>query len=319
MKILGYFDYYPGSGHNGGAEITAHAILLALKNAGHTVDVLMASPFPTGEESYVIDGIRVQRFGSKRDPELYFHHYDLIVTQLGTSQRAWYLGVRDGIPTLQLSHNYNEYSRHIAKYCDHLVINSEYAQTAIDVNKPMTVVYPIVDPNAYKVQSTGQYIAMVNMSDGTLPWYCKGAGTFYRLAEHFPDQEFLAVEGAHGVQDIREMSNVTVWPQQADIRQVYHCSKAVLMPSKYVESFGRISVEAAASGIPSLVSDLPGPREAGTAYEYLDPEDSAAWVAALARLLTDPYAGDLAQAQSEKLWKITQGQIETLLREVGSL
>lgn len=323
MRILGYFDFYVGSGHQGGAEVTAHAVLLALKAAGHTVDVLMARPFPTNEESYAIDGIFVQRYGSKRDPNYYFHrdHYDLIVTQLGTAQRAWYLGIKLGIPTMQLSHNYNEYSEHIAKYCDHLVVNSYHAQHVLKekgIDRPMTVLYPIVDPGQYKVETTRRYISMVNMSDGTPPWYDKGPDTFYTLASKFPSFEFLAVEGAHGNQLIEELPNVTVWPQQPDIRTVYKQSRVVLMPSRNVESFGRISVEAAASGIPSLVSDLPGPIEAGTAYEYVPQNDYTAWVWALDRLLRNyDVASRKAEEASAVLWRKTQGQLSELLAKKG--
>lgn len=156
------------------------------------------------------------------------------------------------------------------------------------------------------------------MSDGTPPWYDKGAETFYHLASRFPSFEFLAVEGAHGIQDLRELPNVTIWPQQADIRNVYKQSRAVLMPSRKVESFGRISVEAAASGIPSLVSDLPGPVEAGTAYEYVDQDDQTAWVWALDRLLRNyEVASAEAEMKSAKLWETTQSQLSTLLTKIG--
>jgi len=321
LRILGYFDYYVQSGHQGGAEVTAHATLHALKKYGHEVDVLMARPFPSGEESYVVDGINVQRFGSKRDPDYWFDRYDLIVTQLGTAQRAWYLSLKGGTPTLQLSHNFNAYSLSIAQYCQKLVVNSEHAQAEMEefgVTRPMNVLYPLVDPAAYRTETNHRYISMVNMSDGTKPWYDKGPEMFYRLAQMYPGEEFLAVEGAHGIQDLRELPNVTIWPQQSNIKRAYEQSKVVLMPSRDVESFGRISVEAAASGIPSLVSDLPGPREAGTAYEYVPQDDADTWADALLEVLFHyERASADALAKSAALWARTQDQFQALLKSIG--
>src|SRR5690606_41527203 len=80
----------------------------------------------------------------------------------------------------------------------------------------------------------------------------KGAATFWTLAERMPDVKFLAVIGGYGHQDVRELPNVEVMPNIPGRRmrdEVYARTKILLMPSEY-ESWGRVGVEAMASGIP---------------------------------------------------------------------
>ncbi len=71
------------------------------------------------------------------------------------------------------------------------------------------------------------------------------------------------------------------------------------------------------SGIPSLVTDLPGPREAGTAFAYLDPCDYPAWSEALDALTADyDNAASQARTSALALWATTQGQFANLLNDL---
>jgi glycosyltransferase involved in cell wall biosynthesis len=317
LRILAYSDYYIASGHTGGSEVTLHETLLLLRAAGHTVDVLMARPFPTGEPSFAVDGIMVNAYSSKRDIEMYLPRYDVIIAHLGTVQRAWYLGLKAGIPVIQLVSNTTEYSTNIArKYGDLLIYNSYNTEKEIHADKPSVVMFPPVDPARYIIDSAGFYVTLVNLSDGAPPFFDKGGDIFYHLANEFPQYAFLGVQGAYGNQDLRPRHNVLTIEHQMNILEVYRQSSVVLMPS-ITESFGRISVEAACSGVPSLVSDLPGPREAGTAYKYVEPEDYDAWGTAFEELLADyNTASQQARDRANTLWTITQAQFTTLLKEI---
>ncbi|WP_164505387.1 glycosyltransferase [Actinobaculum sp. 313] len=76
-------------------------------------------------------------------------------------------------------------------------------------------------------------------------------------------------------------------------------SLAVLVPS-HTETFGLIALEAAASGVPVIASDVSGLREAvldGETGLLIAGRDPASWAAVIESLVTDPeYAARLGQA-----------------------
>lgn len=308
------------TGHNAGAETTLHGVMLALRKAGHQTLVLASRPFRDGSGSYVLDGVKIQAFASKQDPFLHFPHHDIILTQLECAQRAWLLGRQLGKPTIQLVHNNTEYSRTIAeRYTDYLVFNSEHiAKDLSYIDKPSVVMYPIVDPKCYNVQSSCRYITLINLSDGVEPFYDKGFRTFYELARRNPQLEFLGVKGAYGTQVIPSPlpANITIWEHTNNILDVYRQTAVLLMPSK-TESYGRVAVEAACSGIPTISCDLPGPREAGVSYDYIDPKDYDFWNDTLHAILNNyPWISKIAEDKANDVWENTQQQLENFLQFV---
>jgi glycosyltransferase involved in cell wall biosynthesis len=295
MKILAYTPTYVGSGHNAGAETTLHGLLSALKRQGHDVMALASRPFKDGSQSYVAGSVMVQAYSSKRDPELYFPGCDLIITQFECAQRAWYIGDQLQIPTVQVVHNNTEYATNLAvRYNTALVYNAEHVQRSIDEAqketkgkiKPSVLVRPIIDPEIYRVETSREYITLVNLSDGTPPFYNKGYEIFYHLAEKFPDQKFLGVKGAYGEQVVREMENVTIWEHQMNPLNIYRQSKIILMPSE-IESWGRVAIEAACSGIPSLTSTAPGLVESNIGHDQIPWGRPDMWEEGLEKLLGD--------------------------------
>lgn len=289
MKILAYTPTYVGSGHNAGAETTLHGLLSAAKRAGHDVFALASRPFKDGSSSYIAGSVMVQAFGSKRDPELYFPGNDLVITQFECAQRAWYIADRLGIPSVQVVHNNTQYATNLAvRYNTGLIYNSEHVKKSIDlaqnIPKPSVLVRPIVDPELYRVETSREYITLVNLSDGEEPFYNKGYEMFYHLAEKFPNQKFLGVKGAYGNQIVRDLPNVTIIDHTMNILDVYRKSKIILMPSE-IESWGRVAVEAACSGIPSLTSTAPGLVESEIGYSRHQWNNPSAWEAGLTNLL----------------------------------
>jgi glycosyltransferase involved in cell wall biosynthesis len=85
-------------------------------------------------------------------------------------------------------------------------------------------------------------------------------------------------------------------PGQPDraLARLLRGARALLMPS-FAEGFGLPVIEALASGIPVLCSDLPALREScGGVPDYLDPRDAAAWCAAIV-----DYAGDSPRRRAQ--------------------
>ena len=142
----------------------------------------------------------------------------------------------------------------------------------------------------------------------------KGAAVFARIALELsrrrPDIPLLVVEGrgksdalAGLPVDLSGLTNLNRMANTPDPRDFYGVSRAVLMPSLWRESLGRVPIEAMANGIPVLASDRGAlPETLGDAgFVFTIPErctpssgvvptaqEVAPWVAVIERLWDDP-------------------------------
>lgn len=287
--------------HCAGAELTAHALLRELVRRGHNVDVVLSQHHDGIPEPYTVDGIEVHPHRGKDDPFRWLDDPErrphVIVTHLENAPRATILGGLRKIPVVQLLHNTFPATHNALLRSPALVtVNSDWM--AADVaeqwrakqgDRPMprmVRVHPPVDPKEYTT-TPGRQITLVNVSVD------KGSGVFYALAERFPQLTFLGVGGAYFEQDRRTRTNVR-WvdhmPHTEMRDRVYHRTRVMLMPSVY-ESYGRVAVEAACSGIPTIAHPTPGLRESlGDAGVFVHRDDIDGWAAELRRL-TAPRGG----------------------------
>lgn len=321
MKILAYVHRYQGMGHNAGGETSLHAALAHLVRQGHECRVLVGQE--TEVPSYELDGIHVLTCDSivaeRSQPFDHFPWADVIVTQLTCSQRAGIVAGMLRKPLIQYMHN--DHPRMVSmldKYAWAGLYNTRWVREAVrsaDVFTPGPVLHPVVDPELYATKRTraAKYVTLVNLSKGGDGLYDKGHQTFFDLARRNPEVPFLAVRGAYGEQAYEDLPNVTYLDHQSDMRQVYRQTKLLVVPSKY-ESFGRVAVEAAASGIPSICTPTDGTIEAmGGAAVYANYGDYDAWDKQLKRLLADPSLyPQAAKARSELLWKESQEELNEL-------
>jgi glycosyltransferase involved in cell wall biosynthesis len=103
---------------------------------------------------------------------------------------------------------------------------------------------------------------------------------------------------------------------------VLAAADAVCVPSRQ-EAFGNVVLEAAAAGVPAVVSRRAGAAElldGPLATLVVDPEDTAALAAALARALgpEGPALGRAARARAEAFpWETHLDRVETFLSEVA--
>lgn len=97
---------------------------------------------------------------------------------------------------------------------------------------------------------------------GSCGFAYKGADIFYRLAKIFKDEKFLLIGTVdyRYVERFRQLNNVIIADYSAP-KKFLAMSKIVLVPSQCPEGFGRIAVEAMASGIPVLASFTGGLKE----------------------------------------------------------
>lgn len=274
MRLVAHVHKYPPV-HNAGAEWMLHSILRGLVWRGHEAVVLRpsrAEPETTFEGITLLADPRMRR-RAWADADVAITHLDL--TRLCIRMRR-----ETGVPLVHLVHNERQMSFHRVRpqETDLVVYNSWWiAQRYEGWAAPSLVVPPPVFAEDYRTERTGEAITLVNLSEA------KGAPLFWKLAEAMPGRRFIAVLGAYAEQVVPDLlpANVELVTNTPDMRSVYARTRVVLMPSSY-ESWGRVAIEAAASGIPTIAHPTPGLVESlDFAGIFADREDVAAWVQAI--------------------------------------
>lgn len=324
IDILSYSHAYFGGGHNAGGETTLHDIMRLLREEDYNTTALVSKPHKDGSGPYLIDGVMVQPYTTKLDPELWFPRVDVVLSHLECSMRAPLITKKYGIKNGQLIHNDQSYCVKAAEAADFLIYNTEWVKDAYGhLDIPGVVLHPPIEPSRYHTETSRKYITIVNLSDGTENRlsYDKGARTFYELARRFPEREFLGVRGAYGHQLIEDLPNVTIVDHTDNILDVYRQTLILLTPSKY-ESYGRAPVEAACSGIPSIVTDTPGLREAmGSDSMYAKFGDYDHWAFLLDEMLDlYNYYSEYALNRAHSNWQRTKEEwpaVTELIHEMG--
>lgn len=324
MHVMSYSHAYYGAGHNAGAETTLHDVMRLLREELYTTTALVSKPHKDGSGPYVIDGVMVQPHTTKLDPELWFPRVDVVLSHLECSMRAPLITKKYGIKNGQLIHNDQSYCIKAAEKADFLIYNTDWVvEKYAHLGIPGVVLHPPIEPSRYTVETTREYITIVNLSDGTENnlSYDKGPRTFYELARRFPEQKFLGVRGAYGHQLIEDLPNVTIVDHTDNILDVYRRTMILLTPSKY-ESYGRAPVEAACSGIPSIVTDTPGLREAmGSDALYAPFGNYDHWAFLLDELLElYNFYSEYALNRAHSNWSRTKEEwqpVRNLIHEMG--
>lgn len=278
--------------HNAGAEHFFHAMAKWLVARGHEVSATVAH----ADGEWELDGVCY--VGEARPSEGPIHHADILLTHLDQTRIAAWHATRNRKPLVHLLHNHNQLNFHRVKLSEAqlVVFNSCWLQRAVRWQGPTIVCRPPVFAKDYRVKRTGDACVLVNLSEA------KGGRLFWELARAEPQRRFIGVLGAYGEQIVPKdiPGNVEVWENRADARDFYREARVILMPSDY-ESWGRVAVEAAASGIPTIAHATPGLLEAlGPAAMFCDRNQPADWQWVL-RKLDDPRHYD--DARQEALWR----------------
>lgn len=284
MRVLAMLHLFPPH-HNAGAERMVLALLSALVDRGHQVDVLLSQRHPEITGTYEIGGIQVHPHREKTDPFQFVPgRADVIVTHLENTPRAAALGESYRIPVVKVVHNtFTPTRMQLTRGISLAVYNSRWmAEEFADVDVESIVTRPPVRAADYAT-TPGDAVTLVNLYEP------KGPTTFYALAERFPDLPFLAVHGAYGAQVVRrDLPNVEHVPHMDGDHmrdEVYARTRILLVPSDY-ESWGRVGVEAMASGIPVVAHPTPGLLESlGDAGIFVDRRNLDGWEDAIRGLL----------------------------------
>ena len=310
LKVTAYLHAYVLIGNrNAGAETTIHDLLKRMVASGEwEAEVILSQVYKGWDEQFSLDGVTVTPFSDKRQPVQASYKSNLLMTHLENSPRISMLSRIYRCPSAMVVHNNLDITKgYLAQGTDLAVFNTDWVKQ--DVTKSWrgksTVVHPMIDPSRFPYfRKKGEYITLVNLWEGHptkqgKKYDGKGTAVFYEMASRFPEEKFLGVIGGYGEQDIRtDLPNVTIAPHTSEIaRDVYSQSKLILMPSRY-ESFGRVALEAAGCGVPSVVSTTPGLMEAfGDSGVYAEPDNMDQWETQIRQSLT---AWSSTRAQQRK-------------------
>ncbi|MFJ5923858.1 glycosyltransferase family 4 protein [Kitasatospora sp. NPDC092948] len=303
LRVVARVHGYPPD-HNAGAEWALHGMLRALAARGHDVQVHLHRYGAGLPGRYDVDDVQVHPLQSSYFPDA-GRAADVLIGHLeGVPALAEY-GRTWQVPTVAVVHNTHQPSFEAAAGCDLAVYNAQW--TAAEAAEFYTerglaapaglVVRPPVSAADYAT-APGDRVTLVNLCEA------KGGRLFWELAERMPDVGFLAVQGAYGEQVVPAVvpDNVALLPQTPGAlmrERVYARSRIILMPSSY-ESWGRVGVEAMASGIPVVAHPAPGLAESlGAAGVFADRGDVGAWESEIRRLLA-PKAWSAASKRALK-------------------
>jgi glycosyltransferase involved in cell wall biosynthesis len=299
MCIMARVYGYPPD-HNAGSEWMLHSMLRPLAERGHQVAVWLSHPGRI-DKSYEIDGVQVVPFQEGMDFAARAQKADVLLSHFENVPLVAGLARDRRIPLAVICHDNFATSFHNAAGSDLVVYNSEWIRRDGEIfyasypreflPRHSIVVRPPVIAEEYRTQP-GDCATLVNLNSD------KGGELFWQIAAWTPEWKFLGVRGAYGQQIMPppRLPNCEVLdgvPGQRMREHVYSRARVVLMPSLY-ESWGRVAVEAFASGIPVIAHPTPGLVESlGEAGIFAYRDDLNAWNHALTSL-RDP--GNWAQA-----------------------
>jgi len=216
-----------------------------------------------------------------------------------------------GVATAFHLHNFAYDDRSAFADADAVIVPSAYARRhyARALGLDCAVLpYPLRRGRVVAADPAPRYLTFVN------PQPAKGLAVVARLALELgrrrPEVPLLVVEGrgaagwlARAGVDLSDLANLHRMASTPDPRDFYRVSRAVLVPSLWRESFGRVAAEALANGLPVLASDRGAlPETLGDAgFLFAVPErctpgsgavptaaEVAPWIAAIERLWDDP-------------------------------
>lgn len=200
-----------------------------------------------------------------------------------------------------------------------VVANSEYmAERARKVfGIDPVVMYPQIDALALSEVEMPHaderpYVMMVGHEE------VKGVSVFREIARALPDQQFMLV--GRTFEGVGREGNLSFRGFSDDPVEHYRQAKLVLMPSLWEEGFGMVSVEAAALGIPCIVSARGGLPETVPLDECVvrDFRSPGAWARTITHVLGD-YDRFSRAAQEHAAKLDMRNEFEKLMRAIDGI
>jgi len=177
----------------------------------------------------------------------------------------------------------------------------------------VSVVYPFIDIDSFRVDSPGNKILHVS------PHKSKGIETTIEVAKLLPEETFVVAGSADSpeiVERMKSQQNIEHIGYVENMLDVYEETGIVIMPSESQEPFGRVPIEAGASGIPTISSDRGGLVESVGYYDLIVKNNTAKkYVAKVAEVKNNISAYSSIARQNATL-KSAENQVKILSGEI---
>jgi glycosyltransferase involved in cell wall biosynthesis len=346
-------SFYPDV--SGGAELSAIYLFESLRQLGWKIEVIcmlsLRSPyFQRGVQQrlkhfQMLSGTmvdydlgyacwrRIGKFSTRRDwidlIDLRLREYqpDVVLSHDFMCPLLNYAN-HQGYPSFYFAHTLGDMeSGRIIPDGIHVIANSPFTASVASqlTSKEVEIVLVPMDLLKYKVtKRERQYITFIN------PIPEKGVEVAIEIARCLPQESFLFVKGKWGgnqdrfLKPVYELPNVEVWDNQQDMRRVYAVTDILLAPSQFIETFGRVIVEAQSNRIPVVASGVGGiPYTLGKGGILITTKtDPQPYMDALRRLRTDEdfykQRSELAFENSQRPDFDHQKQVKNFIRFVES-
>lgn len=272
MRFLAHVHAYPPN-HCAGAELMLHSLLKAMIKRGHEAKVIIS------HHDFITDKYEDILIYTQKDEAKVINLYqncDVVITHLDRTQIVMQLAERYGKKIIHLVHNDKQLAANIvpSNRNNLAVFNSNWLCHYVFWSGQKIAITPMVEPEIYRT-TPGNCITLINLMPA------KGVYVFYELAKRLPKKQFLGVIGGYGKQIVLNPlpCNVKIIAHtiNSNMKVVYGQTRILLMPSKY-ESWGRVGIEAASSGIPTIAHPTPGLIESlGRAGIFANRNDIGLW------------------------------------------
>jgi len=198
-----------------------------------------------------------------------------------------------------------------------VIANSNYMRNVIghlsDIDAP--VVYPTFDLDDWQQCGAREREHVLFIK----PQERKGFSIFLEIARALPEQQFVVAgktsRAARAL--LKPLSNVETIEWSNEMRDVYARTRILLGPSVWPEPFGRVFVEAASAGVPSIASNRGGIPEAvgsgGILIEDIDDIDN--WLTALVSLDSDQEYMTLSKRARQQATQFDTHRVGQILRD----
>lgn len=313
--------------HNAGAEMMAQSIAEGLIARGHSCTVITAHNMLGGPVEGDLNGVKIYCLLDQAKQDQLYGWADVVLTHLDMTAQVVRWAHTAKKPVAHIVHNpwTLSYWEQKPQDIDLLIFNSRWLARDQWPRYPVpgVVCYPPVWRKNYQTGQEGRrpkgerWIGLLNLNEN------KGGKQFEAIARANPDRLFLGCLGAYDHQVIPHLPNVKLVQHTKDVMQeVYSLCDLLLVPSR-VETWGRVAVEAACSGIPVLASTTEGLREAmGRGGIFLDRENTAAWTEQIEKLdddlLWEQYSKYFAH-RAQQLEMDCEFQMDCLEKAMGQL
>jgi glycosyltransferase involved in cell wall biosynthesis len=291
--------FVQGFAYGRGRATTAVEMVVPLGRRGHDVDVFVPSPrfvHPLDEP------VHITPLGEYRSDT----RYDVILYNSGLPSGTLGLIARAKAKKLMFQHSYqtNDPGLRLAD----MVWYPSRACAGVDRGRRYRkiVTPPPIDPDRYRTKP-GEMVGLSLSS----PW--KGGAVIAAVARSLPQHRFLVVKDGrgNGVSLFRGLGNVEL-VEFMEPRDFYAQCRVQVFPSRS-ESYGRVGVEGAVSGIPLIASTDPGIREAMGGHGIFVPRtDLTKWTRTVNQLMTDRKAWKAASADVRKRAQKISYQLDQL-------